>query len=198
MPVRRRHGFLKSLLGLVLLCLAVVYGVAALISPWSFHIGGRWTPLLYWSGSGNLVTKGGTYPLYLYFFPDSHSSRLYLDGLRPTGGLQGAAWLCTAPGVTQRLKLSGTIFGGWRSTENSAIEFRLLERKYVDVGQRQGYFYLYGRWQGPALVMEDRGELGSMFRSGLKIEHASVIVDWGDYSTFKAVCASMKNFPPHP
>jgi hypothetical protein len=45
--------------------------------------------------------------------------------------------------------------------------------------------------------MEDRGEPGSTFRSGLKIEHASVALDWGRYSDFKAVCASAKNSPPH-
>jgi hypothetical protein len=198
MSVRRRHGCLATLFGLLVLCVVAVYGVAALTSPWAFHIGGRWTPLLYWSGSGKLVTKGGTYPLYVSFFPSSHFSRLHLDGLRPTGGVKGSGWLCTSPGVIQRLELSGTIFGGWSSTEGSLMEFRLLERKVFDVGQRRGFFDLYGRWHGPELVMEDRGEPGSPFRSGLKLEHASVTLDWDRYSDFEAVCASATNFQPHP
>jgi hypothetical protein len=197
MPMRQRHGCFGTLFGLLVVCVAIVYGLAALTNPWSFHIGGRWTPLLYWSGTGMLLTKGGTYPLYVSFFPSSHFSRLHLDGLRPTGGVQGSGWLCTSPGVVQPLKLTGTIFGGWRSTEGSLMEFRLLEPKIFDVGQRQGFFNLYGRWHGLELVMEDRGEPGSTFRSGLKIEHASVALDWGRYADFKAVCASAKNSPPH-
>jgi hypothetical protein len=197
MALRQRHGCLTSLFGLLVLGVGVVYGLAAVTSPWAFHIGGRWTPLLYWSGSGKLVTKSGTYPLYVYFFPASHFSRLHLDGVRPTGGLQGAGWLCTSPGVMQRLKLGGTVYGGWRSTEGSLMAFRLNEPKIFDVGQKQGYFDLYGRWQGPELVMNDRGRWGDAFRSGVKIEHASVTLDWGRYSDFKALCASATHSPSH-
>lgn len=196
MAIRQRRGCLANLVGLLVLGVAVVYGVAAVTSPWAFHIGGRWTPLLYWSGSGRLVTKSGTYPLYVSFFPASHFSHLHLDGRRPTGGVQGSGWLCTAPGVLQQLKLGGTIYGGWRSTAGSLMQFRLLEPKIFDVGQRQGYFDLYGRWQGPQLVMDDRGRWAGAFRSGLKIEHASVTFDWGHYSDFKTMCAQATNSPP--
>ena len=196
--MRRRRGCLANLFWMPVLGVAVLYTVIAVTDPWAFHIGGRPTPLLSWWGSGKLLTKGGIeYPLFLYFYPSSHFSQLRLDGLRPTGGLQGSACLCTSRGVTQPLELSGTIYGGWRSTEGSLMEFRLLEPKIFDVGQRQGFFNLYGRWHGLELVMEDRGEPGSTFRSGLKIEQASVALDWGRYADFKAVCASAKNSPPH-
>jgi hypothetical protein len=175
--------------------LAVVYGVAALTAPWSFHIGGRSTPFLFWSGYGILNTKGGTYPIYMSFYPSSHFSRLRMDGLRPTGGVRGTGALCTSRGVTQYLKLTGTIYNGWSSTEDSLLAFRLFEPKIFDVGQRQGYLNLYGRWQGPELVMDDRGEPGNMFRSGLKIEHASVNLDWTGYWSFKNICASATNLP---
>ncbi len=197
MPIRQRHGCLTSLFGLLLLGVGVVYALAALTSPWAFHIGGRSTPLLYWSGSGQLVTKTGTYPLYVSFFPASHFSRLQLDGLRPTGGLQGSASLCAAPGLIQPLKLSGTIYGSWRTTEGSLMTFRLLERKLFDTGQRQGYFDLYGRWQGQQLVMNDRGRYAGALRSGLRIERASVTLDWGGYADFKAACASAAVPKPH-
>ena len=182
---------------MLVLGLALVYGVIVATGPWALHIGGRWTPLLYWSGSGKLVTKHGTYPLYVFFFPSAHFSQLHLDGLRPTGGVQGSGWICTSPGVTQYLKLSGTIYGGWRSTEGSLMNFRLLEPNILDVGQRRGYFDLYGRWQGPQLVMNDRGSPGSTFRSGLSIEHASVTLDWDRYSDFKARCARATNSEAH-
>jgi hypothetical protein len=63
--------------------------------------------MLSWSGSGML--KGGTHPLHVTLFPSSSFSRLRLDGLRPTCGLQGSEWLCASRGVVQYLKLSGTV-----------------------------------------------------------------------------------------
>jgi len=183
---------LLKFLAAAILAGAVFYAVVVLLDPWALHIGGRFTPFLTWQGSGKLLTKGGgEYPLYVYFYPSSHFSRLHMDGLRPAGGVQGSGWLCTSRGVTQRLTLGGTIYGGWRSTEGSLIGFRLLELKVIDVGQGQGYFDLYGKWRGPELVMDDRGNPGGQFRSGLRIEHASVTLDWGSYSDFKAVCASL-------
>lgn len=41
MRTPRRRGCISQLFGLFILCLAVVYAVAAIIAPWSFHIGGR-------------------------------------------------------------------------------------------------------------------------------------------------------------
>ena len=195
---RKRRGCLTNIFGLLLLAVALVYGVAAVTSPWAFHIGGRWTPLLYWSGTGKLVSKNGTYPLYVYFFPGYHFSRLHLDGLNPTGGVQGAGWMCTSTGTVQHLKLSGTIFGGWRSTEGSVMTFRLLDWRIVNMGQRQGFVDLYGRWRGGDLVMDDRGRVGEMFRSGVKLEHASVVLHWGDYAAFKDECDRETNFAGHP
>ncbi len=193
----KRGGCLASIFKLLLLCVIVFYGAVGLTNPWAFHIGGRSTPFLYWSGYGKLVTKNGTYPLYVMFYPSAHSSRLRLDGLRPTGGLQGPASLCTAPGVLENLKVSGTVYGGWSSTEGSVMEFRLLEYKIFDVGQRRGYFDLFGRWRGPELVMDDRGESSSKFRSGLKIDTASVTLDYGSFSDFKDVCSAARIFSEH-
>ncbi len=169
---------------------ALVYGVVVALNPWALHIGGRWTPLLTWQGTGKLRTKSGAeYPLYVSFYPSSHFSRLRMDGLRPTGGLQGYGWLCTSPGVAQQMELSGTIYGGWRSTEGSLMAFRLLEKRIFNGGQERGFFDLTGRWQGPELAMDARTTVGHPFRSGLKIEHPSVTLNWGSYSDFKAACA---------
>jgi len=145
-----------------------------------------------WQGSGKLHTKGGVeYPLYLYFYPDSHFSKLHLDGKQPTGGVQGVGWLCTSRGVMQRLNLSGTIYDGWRSTEGSVMAIRLLERRQLIASQQQGYFDLYGAWRGPELVMDGRDRVGERFRSGLRIEQPSITLDYGSYSDFKAVCENM-------
>ena len=195
MRTPRRHGCIAQLFGLIILCLVLVYGVAAITSPWAFHIGGISTPLLSWSAAGLLHTKDGTHPLYVFFYPAPHFSRLRLrtpegDTLRPTGGVQGSAYLCTSRGVIQYLKLSGTIYNGYSSTEGSLINFRLLEYYSFDSLPTRGYIDLDGRWNGTRLVMDDRGSPGKTFRSGLRIEHASVTLDPGSYSDFKSACAS--------
>jgi hypothetical protein len=197
--MRQGLGCLTKLLFMIVLGAAGCYGLIVITNPWALHIGGRRTPLLSWWGSGKLLTKGGVaYPLFLWFYPSSHMSRLRLDGLRPTGGVQGSACLCTAPDAFQSLNLSGTIYGGWRNTEDSLIAFRLLEPTIVDIGQaRAGFFDLMGRWHGPELVMEDRSSWSHPFRSGLRIERASVTLHWGTFWTCKAACASVTNDLPH-
>jgi hypothetical protein len=190
MRMPRRLGCLATLFGL-LLFVALAYGAIAVFYPWSLHIGGRSTPLMYWSGSGKLLTTGGTYPLYVSLFPSSEFSQLSLDGLRPSGGVQGSGSLCTSRGVIHRLNLNGTIYGGWWSTDIRLMKFNMIERKIFDPAHAQG-FTLYGRWRGPELVMDDRGEFGSAF--GLKIEHTSATLDWGPYSDFEAACM---NAPAH-
>ena len=191
----RLRGCLINLVKLLVLAVVVLYGVVAITNPWAFHIGGRPTPFLYWSGTGKLVTKTGTYPLFVTLYPSSHSSRLHLDGLRPTGGVQGTARLCVAPGDAESLKLSGTIFGGWSSTTGALIEFRLLEYRIINLGQTQGYFDLYGRFQDSNLVMDDRNRANGKFRSGLLIQQASITLTPGSYSDFKSACAGFA--PPH-
>jgi len=196
---QRKHRGHFGVFGLIA-CLFAVYAVVVSLNPWAFHIGERWTPLLYWTGTGKLVTKRGTYPLIVTVFPASHFSRLHLDGLRPTGGIQGNALLCTSRGVTQSLDLSGTIYGGWRSTDSALMDFRLLERRTARdalVGSNnRGYFDLFGYWHGPQLRMDDREEWSERFRSGLRVEQASVILEWGRKADFNAACASMISLAP--
>ena len=159
--------------------------------PWAFHIGGRTTPLLTWNGFGKLVTKGGVeYPLWVSFHPTAHFSQLHLDGLRPTGGVQGWGCLCLSQNATQSVQLTGTIYGGWWSTEHSLMRVRMLEPRIVNVGQGAGFFDLYGTWHGQELVLNDRGAPGHPFRSGLRIEHASGNLHWSDFWTCKAACAN--------
>ena len=187
MPIRRRHPILVFLL-LIVLAVAVV-----LIMPWAFHIGGRWTPLVTWNGTGTLHSSGGKeYPIWISFHPSKNSSQLRLDGLRPSSGLGGLACLCMSPDTTQVLTLSGTLYGAWASTEGSMVDLRLRELKVIDVGQTTGFFDLNGRWQGQDLVMNDRGRPGSEFRSGLRIAHASVTLRPSSFWTCKSACANLR------
>jgi hypothetical protein len=77
------------------------------------------------------------------------------------------------------------------------MHFRVLEYRIINVGQKQGYFDLYGRWHGRELLMDDRGRASEKFRTGVKIEHASITLDWGSYSAFEAVCANATSSPRH-
>jgi len=188
---QRGASFIKYVV-VAILGIALFYGAVAVTDPWALHIGGRSTLLLYWSGSGNLLTAQGTYPLYVFFYPATDHSQLPLDGLRPTAGVKGDGWICTAPGVTQHLNLTGTMYGGWSSTDGSLMSFHLNEPNAVDLGGAgPGYFDLYGHWQGPELVMNDRETQGSKLRSGLQIEHASIMLNWGSRSDFKERCAHL-------
>ena len=191
-PQRRGclSNLFRPLLGLVFGG-ALVYVVIILIAPWSLHIGQRWTPFLTWQGYGQLLTKTGPhYPLYVSLYPSSHLSQLHREGLRPTGGVQGSGWLCASPGAPQRLALSGTIYGGWRSTDGSLMAIHLLEPVIINTGQRRGFLDLIGRWQGPMLVMDESEDVANTFRSGVRIGRASVTLKWGTYSQFKELCAT--------
>jgi hypothetical protein len=188
---RRRRGM--GTLGLFAV-LVVIYVVMVGLNPWAWHIGGDWTPFLYWTGTGRLVSSSGSYPLVVYLYPSSHSSRLHLDGLRPTSGLSGQGYLCTPQG-TVHLTLSGTIYGRWRSTDGALMKFRLLEwrrarDRLLGTYPHRGYFDLFGYWHGPELVMNERGEWSLPFRSGLRIKNASVTLRSGSKAEFNAACAA--------
>ena len=185
----RRLGCLGGLVfGVV-----VVLLVTAVLAPWSFHIGGRWT-LASWQGVGTLRTEAGdAYPVYIYFYPNFRSmSRLRLNGQRPTSGLRGNGWLCSAQGVTQKLDLSGTIYGTYLNTDGNQMGMRLLDaRHYFRINaQQRRYFDLYGRWHGAELAMEDDGgwERGFHPDPHNPKERAKVTFSWGSYGDFKKMC----------
>jgi len=181
--------------GALVLAFFVMFLVTALLAPWAFHIGGRWTPAM-WQGVGMLRTESGdAYPLYVYFFPRFRGmSHLRLNGQRPTNALGGAGWLCSAQGVTQRMDLSGDIYGTYLNTDGNQMGFRLLDarRAFRINPQKRRYFDLYGRWHGTELVMQDDGgwERGFHPAPHNPKERASVTFTWAGYSDFKKLCAA--------
>ncbi len=168
---------------------AVFYGLVVALDPWALQIGGRSTPLLFWTGMGTLHAKDGkSYPLYVYFHPSTGASRLRKNGLRSNSGLKGTAEICKAPGVTELLQLSGTMWGGYSSTEGSLVDLRLFEWKVVDPQMRKGYFDLAGVWHGGDLTMDEPGMQGRAFLDGLHIEGATAAFEWADHTAFAAAC----------
>ncbi len=137
--MRRLSGCLFKLLLLPVLAAAVFYAVILVTAPWALHIGGASTPLAVWAASGILHTKPDeAYPFFVLLYPSTNFSRLHVDGLQPTGGIQGSACLCEPHGANQLLKLSGTIYSGWRSTEGSLWQFRLIEPQNVQYWRTAG------------------------------------------------------------
>ena len=187
-PLRRLGCFGALVFGFV-----VVLAVTALLAPWAFHIGGRWTPGMWW-GYGKLrTTAGDEYPIFIYFYPNFRSmSRLRLNGQRPTSGLSGMGWLCSARGVTQRLDLTGDIYGTYLNTDGNQMGIRLLDwRRPFNINyQYRRYVDLYGRWHGPELTLQDDGgrERGFHPDPHDAKARAAITFTWGSYSDFKELC----------
>jgi hypothetical protein len=187
-------GCLTKLLLLMVVGVVLAWALIVALNPWALHIGGRSTPLLYWHGAGTVLAKGGkALPLYVWFGPGSpqgfHGGG-HREGKTVSAQLQGDGWLCTAPGVVQRMQLSGTMYGGYTDDSDSLLDFRLLEwrRAFAINYQNRGFFDLAGGWRGPELVMNRPNEQGIRFKSGLLIDSAVVTLRWASYEEFEAAC----------
>jgi hypothetical protein len=192
--MRGPGGCLTKLIVWALVACAFAWAVLVVLNPWALHIGGRSTPLLYWHGSGTLVSKDGkAYPLYVSFWP-GRPRGMHGGGRREgkivSARLQGTGWLCVAPGNLERMKLSGTMYGGYTSDRDSLLDFRLLEwRKPFSINPpERGFFDMAGTWHGQELVMDRPNEQGIKLNSGPFIDHASVTLRWAEYAEFEAAC----------
>jgi hypothetical protein len=192
--MRRISGCLTTLLLWAGVAVALMWGLVVALNPWALHIGGRSTPLLYWHGSGTVVTEGGkALPLYVSFWPgrpQGVSGGGRREGKTVSSRLRGAGWLCVAPRTVERMELNGTMYGGYTSDSNSLLDFRLLEwrRPFSINPPNRGFFDLAGMWQGPELVMNRPNEQGVRFNSGLLVRHAVVTLRWTSYDDFETAC----------
>jgi hypothetical protein len=194
--MRGPRGCLANLVPMLVGGAAFVWIVTVALNPWALHIGGRSTPLLYWHGSGVVISKDGkTYPLYVSFWPGRPQG--FRGGSRREGKivaahLSGTGWLCIAPGKIERMRLSGTVYGGYASTADSLFSFRLLEwrRPFKINYQNRGFFDLAGKWQGRDLVMSRPNEQGIRFNTGPFIDDATATLRWSTYDDFDATCRS--------
>ncbi len=193
--MRSPGGCLTKLVMMAAAALVFVWAVTVALNPWALHIGGRPTPLLYWHGSGTVVSKDGkTYPLYVTFWPGKPQRSMIgrREGKRKNADLSGTGWLCVAPGAVERMSLSGTMYGGYSNSDGALIDFRLLEwRKAFSINpQHRGFFDMAGQFQGPELVMDRPNEQGIPFKSGMFIDHATVTLRWGSYEEFEGACGA--------
>jgi hypothetical protein len=190
-------GCLTKLFVWSVVAVAFVWALTVLLNPWAVHIGGRSTPFLYWHGTGTVLSKDGkTYPLYVSFWPGRprgfHGSGRR-EGKIVSARLIGTGWLCIAPGTVERMKVSGTMYGGYASSESSLFDFRLLEwrRPFSINPPNRGFFDMAGTWHGTDLVMDRPNEQGIPFNSGLFIDHATAAFHYANYAEFESACSSM-------
>lgn len=175
----RRKNF--GILGLAICATAV-----SLMMPWAFHIGGRFTPL-YWSGTGMLLTKSGSHPLYVLFYPT----------MQRANGLDGWGALCTSRDTVVPLTIDGGFNGGlWSwSCNDASMNLALFEplgaHDTILHPADRGGFDLVGTWHGQELVMAENGNHSTQFLSGFKVEHASVILKWSNKADFNAACSKL-------
>lgn len=182
----------------------VAIGVAALIAPWSFHIGGRWTPFTTWEGVGRLIdSTGRPYGLYVSFNPEFYRGRRggsYVGGPArpaPHSILRGRATVCTQSGLKIPLKLSGDVYGAWSDVEGKEIDLGLTEPANI---KPRRHFSLYGSFHGAALSMDDHKSMfmyllsdGNLtparsYTSPVPEKHAKVALEWGNEADFDRLC----------
>jgi len=198
----RRLGCLGSLVAFT--ALAIVF--FAVLAPWAFHMGGRWTLTTAWHGVGRLRdSQGHEYGLYLTFFPDigRRGNGPHNGPARPQPryDLRGNATVCTAQGTAFPFEISGDIYGVWRDAEGKEIDLDLRQR----IGDKiPRYFRLYGAFHGPQLTLDDHKTMFMYFRpdglltptrtytSPVPEKRASVTLDWGSEKDFESLCVGLK------
>ena len=192
--MRGSGGCLTKLIVWLLVACAFAWAVLVLLNPWALHIGGRSTPLLYWHGSGTVLSKDGkTYPLYVTFWPgrpQRHGSGGRREGKIWSADLRGTGWLCLTPGNMERMDLSGTMYGGYMSSAESLFDFRLLEwrRPFTINPPHRGFFDVAGTWHGQDLVLDRPGEQGLRLKSGPFLDNTTGTLRWASYEEFEAAC----------
>jgi hypothetical protein len=198
--MRTRSGCLTGCLTKVVLWSAIgsaaIYVFTIVLNPWSLHIGGRSTPLLWWHGSGMVVSKGGhTYPLYISFLP-ARPQGFHGGGRREgktiAAHLQGNAWICTAPGQIRRLDLNGEVYGGYASADSSIFAFRLIDytKPFTMRQPNRGFFDLAGAFHGQELVLDRPDAQGIPFDKSLFLDSATATIHWSSYAEFQSACQS--------
>ena len=196
--MRTRTGCLAGCLTKLVLwsavAVAAIYMFTIALNPWSLHIGARSTPFLNWHGSGTVIAKGGkSYPLYISFWP-SRPQGFHGAGRREgktvSAHLDGNAWVCTAPGQLRRLDLSGTMYGGYTSSDASLFDFRLIDYTKAFNMRRpnRGFFDLAGTFHGQQLVLDRPNAQGIPFDNSLFLDNATATLDWSAYDDFVYSC----------
>jgi hypothetical protein len=160
--------------------------------PWALHMGGRWTPAMVWHGYGKMHSSSGAdYRVWMNIGPMAMASRK--SGKREN--FQGIAIVCTPQGMALTMDVTGRV-DAWLDADGKAMRMSVSTQRGVTPTLS---FHLYGEWEGPDLVLEDRGSLADSFRADgspkgylqgprAPKENAQVTLRYGKHSEFEATC----------
>jgi len=183
---------------------AIVFGFAltAIFSPWGFFMGGRFHLYPQWQGWGRLHSStAGDFVLFVRIVPGS--------GARHGGPqVKGSGVLCTPRGEKYNLNVAGEFerhFG--LDFQGRSVVLGMSNSSFIE--RQMGRYLapklqLFGKWDNPNLVMDDRGSLshafepdGSLYTGNFKNrpntrETVPVTLREGRRSDFDAACAAAK------
>lgn len=192
------HETMRGLDWLVVLVLMAA-GVLSAFSPWSFFIGGRFTPLAQWSGYGKMHSAtGGGYGLFLRLA--HHQTDDVASAFQAAPNLRGSAILCTPQGERYEYPLKGTVRGAWLQTEGRPTGLTLVtvdrQPQLRTLGLPSNN--LRGVWRNGSLVLDDTGSSSaptsrSKSRNGKRrfvgnSDRSATVVSFGDLSAFNDFC----------
>jgi hypothetical protein len=173
-------------------------GVFAAFSPWSFFIGGRFTPLAQWTGYGKMHSAAGDYGIFLRLA--HHQSDDVAGTFAAKPNLRGSAILCTPQGERYEYRLEGDVRNAWLQTEGRATGLKLLTVDRQPQLRTLGFTSndLRGVWHHGSLVLDNTGNGSAPAvksksrhtrrRSTRGSEHAATVVSYGDLSSFNDFC----------
>jgi hypothetical protein len=139
-------------LRLILIVFVVLFLVVFVPAPWSFHIGGRFTPFGEWDGYGPVrASNGGRYLLFVHIQGGvvGRADRPSCTIHGSCGILRGSAQLCTESGRVYSFGLSGKMHG-WLTTDKSPTDLDLSGGSPVPLPRGQVVAF-HGVWHGPVL-----------------------------------------------
>ena len=171
-----------------------------LTTPWTFHMGGRWTPLVRWDGVGRLRDSAGfEYVMYARLSPyvnvDSRDGSMSV-----CCELSGSSQVCTAGGARYAFHLNGGVSGAWLHSNGAKLNIALTEAGHPKLPRQ---FQFSGVWRGPDIVLDDQRFMIDHFlpggnltpnpinRTPIPDKHAKVTLSWGSPGDFDALCASL-------
>lgn len=152
---RHRHTFLSLIVLVVLVAL-----VQVLLTPWAFHIAGKFTPTGHWSGVAQGKTASGQrFAVQLNLISDDMGRH----ACSSQGGCEdfhGTAVICTAAGRYTFNNLSGEV-GGWLSLNGQNMVLDLDQSKPGPTRNLQAT--LRGKWSNVGWDASDGGYLARDF-----------------------------------
>ena len=175
-------------------------GVLSAFSPWSFFIGGRFTPLAQWTGYGKMHSAGGDYGLFLRLA--HHQSDDLAGAIAAKPNLRGSAILCTPQGEKYEYLVEGSVRNAWLQTEGRPTGLKLvtLDREPQLRGLGLESNDLRGIWRHGNLVLEHPGSMSSAApatsprgrhskrRASRRSDNPATVVSYGNLAAFSDFC----------